>query len=71
MKKKEHNFKLHVSVSAFIIMTSGYCADRARIDPDYSKPDTWLTLPASTYKPVDVLWVYPTVYTGNLCSEPT
>ena len=33
--------------------------------PDYSKADAWASNPASPDKPVDVFYVYPTIYPGT------
>ena len=36
--------------------------------PDYSNPDSWLTMPAyfsTEQQPVDVFWVYPTILSDN------
>ncbi|MCF8034870.1 MAG: DUF3089 domain-containing protein [Desulfarculaceae bacterium] len=33
--------------------------------PDYSQAANWLVQPAKTAHPVDVFWVYPTVYQGK------
>ncbi|WP_291326383.1 DUF3089 domain-containing protein [Desulfovibrio sp. UCD-KL4C] len=65
MKKKNIILNFMFLLLPLILATSAYCSEKTRIDPDYSKPDTWLTIPTSTDKPVDVFWVYPTVYTGK------
>lgn len=36
--------------------------ERYRDKVDYSNPDNWLSLPETTEKPVDVIFLYPTVY---------
>lgn len=33
--------------------------------PDYALAANWLHLPQATEHPVDVFWVYPTVYNGQ------
>ncbi|OEU65058.1 MAG: hypothetical protein BA863_04175 [Desulfovibrio sp. S3730MH75] len=61
------NILIVILLSLISIMTTrtGHCAEPTRIDPDYSKSESWLSLPASIDKDVDVFWIYPTVYTGK------
>ncbi len=63
-----------LSFISFMPAGTAYCAKSTTpealrpeptIDPDYSKSENWLSLPASTDKDVDVFWIYPTVYTGK------
>ncbi|MBI9111880.1 DUF3089 domain-containing protein [Maridesulfovibrio ferrireducens] len=65
MKKKLIIINILFLLLSHTITTTVHCADQARIDPDYSISDNWITLPASIDKSIDVFWVYPTVYTGK------
>src|SRR5450756_3017972 len=37
---------------------------------DYSRPERWLSLPATVDKKVDVFYLYPTAYTKATPSDP-
>lgn len=56
-----------IALSALCLLT-GQAAVQARAaapGPDYSQSRNWLALPQAPAKPVDVFWVYPTVYQGK------
>lgn len=38
--------------------------------PDYSSDESWIALPKTVDRPVDVFWIYPTVYHGDPVLAP-
>jgi len=58
-----------LSILCLLFAATGWAAD-AKPEcippcPDYAKSETWASNPASPDKPVDVFYVYPTIYPGT------